>query len=57
MLLENRRELQDISETTTPWREAIAAFNPLELWHAFQEAEEQVCLMAVPLRDHHDERR
>jgi hypothetical protein len=40
----------DISETSAsrPWREALSAFNPLELWHAFQEAEDAVCLMAPP---------
>lgn len=52
------RDLQDSTETSHSWREAIAALNPVELWHAFQEAEEQVCLMAaVPLRDQDDVRR
>ena len=38
----------DTSETSAAsnWREALSAFNPVELWHAFQEAEDAVCLMA-----------
>ena len=36
-----------------PWRDAFSAFNPVELWHAFQEAEDAVCLMA-PHDSQHD---
>jgi hypothetical protein len=45
----------DLSDTATPktavLREALAALNPLEMWRAWQEAADQVCLMApAPLR-------
>ncbi len=32
-------------------RKTLAALNPLEIWRAWQEAADQVCLMApVPIR-------
>ncbi len=45
----------DANEPETPTsltlRQMLAALNPLEIWRAWQEAADQVCLMApVPLR-------
>jgi hypothetical protein len=35
----------------TPLRDTLAALNPMEMWRAWQEAADHVCLMApVPLR-------
>jgi len=46
-----------LSETVShPWREALSAINPVGLWHAFQEAEDAVCLMAPHTSQYeHDE--
>ena len=45
----------DAKEPETPMsvslRQTLAALNPFEIWRAWQEAADQVCLMApVPLR-------
>ena len=45
----------DLSEPVSPkptaLREVLAALNPLEMWRAWQEAADQVCLMApAPIR-------
>lgn len=51
----------DANEPETPvstsLRQALAALNPFEIWRAWQEAADQVCLMApVPLRQRHHRR-
>ncbi len=45
----------DLNEPEAPkhttLRETLAALNPLEMWRAWQEAADQVCLMApIPVR-------
>lgn len=42
---------EPVSPEPTTLRETLASLNPLEMWRAWQEAADQVCLMdAVPLR-------
>jgi len=51
----------DANETETPakvtLRKTLAALKPFELWRAWQEAADQICLMApVPLRQRNPRR-
>jgi len=51
----------DATDTETPadltLRDRLAAFNPFEIWRAWQEAADHVCLMApVPLRQRNSRR-
>lgn len=41
----------------TTLRQTLASLNPFEIWRAWQEAADQVCLMApVPLRQRNSRR-
>jgi len=58
LTLQTRQSHEPQSHPTPahPWREALSSFNPVELWHAFQEAEDAVCLMAPHTSQYeHDE--
>jgi hypothetical protein len=42
---------EPLSPESTTLRETLASLSPLEMWRAWQEAADQVCVMdAVPLR-------
>ena len=45
-----RQRTTDPIDLLATLREAVASLSPLRLWEALQEAEEGICLMAVPVR-------